>query len=205
MFMMNFRVRTSTRATHCLNYVPRCLTTSSCLAMQSVVPDISTLGNSEAALKTERLLGEQQPSSRVLLGADSQVALGTLIKGRATSRALNQELTRSIPCMLGFDVYLECLYFHTKLNRGDDPTRGREIRPPSRTWPSWMEQLLDGDYDSFDRWLAFHGLDDNSVAGLPPFSELLGKQQDRADGSSCIETTEAEIEETKPSPPGPFT
>ena len=75
------------------------------------------IGELRAALRVERLLGEQTPSSRLLLGADSQVALGTLIKGRATSKALNQELVRSIPWMLGLDVYLECLYFHTKLNR----------------------------------------------------------------------------------------
>ena len=77
------------------------------------------IGELRSALRVEKLLGERTPSSRLLLGADSQVALGTLIKGRATSRALNQELCRSLPWMLGFDVYLECLYFHTKINRGD--------------------------------------------------------------------------------------
>ena len=132
------------------------------------------IGELRAALRVERLLGEQTPSSRLLLGADSQVALGTLIKGRATSKALNQELVRSIPWMLGLDVYLECLYFHTKLNRGDDPTRGKDIRPPTRCWPEWIAEIEAGDFGGFDRWLAEHGLDDISVADLPPFSELLG-------------------------------
>ena len=130
------------------------------------------IGELRAALKTERLLGERCPSSRVLLGADSQVALGTLVKGRATSRALNQELLRSIPWMLSFDVYLKCLYFHTKLNRGDDPTRGQEIRGPSKMWPSWMADIEKNDYGSFDLWLQEHGLDDLAMSGLPAFDEL---------------------------------
>ena len=139
------------------------------------------IGELRAALRTERLLGERKPSSRVLLGADSQVALGSLIKGRASSRALNQELMRSLPWMLGLDVYLECLYFHTKLNRGDDPTRGRTIRPASREWPRWMDDLKELDYESFDLWLHEHGLDDAAVSGLPPFDELLGHRVAESD------------------------
>jgi len=49
----------------------------------------------------ERLLGEQAPSSRLLLGADSQVALGTLIKGRATSRAPVHTLDAGTGCLSG--------------------------------------------------------------------------------------------------------
>lgn len=136
------------------------------------------IGELRSAFRVEKLLGERTPSSRLLLGADSQVALGTLIKGRATSRALNQELCRSLPWMLGFDVYLECLYFHTKINRGDDPTRGRDIRAATRSWPDWIHELETGDFKGFDRWLREHGLDDTSIAGLPPFSELLGGKRD---------------------------
>ena len=163
------------------------------------------IGEVRAALKVEKLLGERSPSSRVLLGADSQVALGTLIKGRATSRALNQELQRSLPWMLGFDVYLDCLYFHTKLNRGDDPTRGRDIRAPSREWPGWLQEMQGGQFDTFDLWLKEHGLDDLSLSGLPPFSELehgtdlpAVTRRSRSQGSDCKET-ESKTSEVKAS------
>ena len=119
------------------------------------------IGELGAALKVERILGERYPCSRVLLGADSQVALGTLIKGRATSRALNQELLRSLPWMLSFDVYLECIYFH-----------GHPIRGPSRVWPHWFQELEAGEPGNFDLWLQTHGLDDATLSGLPPFGEL---------------------------------
>ena len=132
------------------------------------------IGELRAAVRVERLLGEQAPSSRLLLGADSQVALGTLIKGRATSRALNQELIRSIPWMLGLDVYLECLYFHTKLNRGDDPTRGRDIRPPTRCWPEWIAEIEAGN----SRVL---------IGGLPNTVLMTLQSQDCHRFLSCLE------------------
>ena len=142
------------------------------------------VGELRAALKAERLVGERTPSSRVLLGADSQVALGTLIKGRSTSSSLNAELCKSLPWMLAFDSYLECLYFQTKANRGDDPTRGNSIRPPSREWPAWISDIREGSFEAFDKWLEAHGIDDETLSGLPPFSELCQEV-----GSSKISTS----------------
>ena len=52
---------------------------------------------------------------------DSQVALGTLIKGRSSSRALNKEL--SLGNMIAYDLYAEGVYFETSRNRADAPTR----------------------------------------------------------------------------------
>eukprot|EP00438_Fugacium_kawagutii_P006915 Skav203581 [mRNA] locus=scaffold935:89412:94199:+ [translate_table: standard] len=133
------------------------------------------IGELRAALKTERLLGGLQPSSRVLLGADSQVALGALIKGRSSSSAMNSELVKSIPHMLALDTYLELMYFHTSLNRADQPTRGKEIEGPTKELPDWWYAMLEGNFEPFDRWRHALGLDDHSLSGLPDFQELCGE------------------------------
>lgn len=72
-----------------------------------------------AGLKTEKILGHRRPSSRVLLGMDSQVARGSLVKGRSSSAALNAELARSIPLMLLQDTYFEGMYFNTAVPQGE--------------------------------------------------------------------------------------
>ena len=68
--------------------------------------------------------------------------------------------------------------FIQKSTGGIDPTRGRDIRAATRSWPDWIHELETGDFKGFDRWLREHGLDDTSIAGLPPFSELLGGKRD---------------------------
>ena len=133
------------------------------------------VGELRAALKTEKILGGRRPSSRLLLGLDSQVALGTLIKGRSASPAMNSELARSIPLMLANDVYSELLYFNTHLNRADQPTRGKEIEEPKSELPGWWKSMVeDEDFQEFDMWLFERGLDPESLSGLPSLAELAG-------------------------------
>ena len=55
------------------------------------------IGELRAALKAEAKVGRLHPSTRYLQLLESQVALGALVKGRASSRALNFELVRSLP------------------------------------------------------------------------------------------------------------
>ena len=66
----------------------------------------------------EKRLCKQHCSFRVPVGLDSQVALGALVKGRSSSRALNAELCRS-------------LGFPSALNRDDGPTRFDRPAPVS--------------------------------------------------------------------------
>ena len=91
------------------------------------------IGELRAPLKVESKLGQSERSTRILLGCNSQVALGALIKGRSSSPSLNRELCQSVPLMLAFDSYLERMYFETSVNRADDPTRGREVRGAQRS------------------------------------------------------------------------
>ena len=139
------------------------------------------VGELRAFLKAERMEARRAPSHRGIFGLDSQVALGTVLKGRSSSKALNRELVRSLPHMLAFDWYSEGIYFETSTNRADDPTRGTEIRGPSRDLPSWWNELASEEYETFDRWMLEHGLDPYELSGLPPIEELMTKAATHAE------------------------
>lgn len=132
------------------------------------------VGELRGCLKAERMHGYSSPGSRELYGVDSQVALGTLIKGRASSPALNAELVRSLPEMIANDMYFEGLYFESALNPGDDPTRGEDIRKANKEPPDWWDAASRGDFAPFDIWLEQHGLSPDKVAEIPPLGEVSG-------------------------------
>ena len=134
------------------------------------------IGEVRAMLKAEKHHAFRNPSSRELYGMDSQVGLGALSKGRSASPSLNAELARSIPTMLGFDVYSELLYYETSINPADGPTRGRPVPSVSRDLPSWWRSFCNGDFTEFDFWRGQHRLSDLELAGLPSFSEIDGSQ-----------------------------
>ena len=57
---------------------------------------------------------------RVCYGLDSQVALGTLVKGRAASKRLNSLLRGSSPNLLGSDLYGAYGFFPSALKEQMD-------------------------------------------------------------------------------------
>jgi hypothetical protein len=59
----------------------------------------------EAILDVERKLADRSSSLRYLLGADSQVALAALTKGRSSSDRINDLLEGSLAVFLGHDLY----------------------------------------------------------------------------------------------------
>ena len=124
-------------------------------------------------LRAEAQLGRAHPGHRLLFGLDSQVCLGAISKGRSSSKSLNKELSQALAGVLFFDVYSEAMYFDTKKNRADAPTRGRSIPKPDLPLPVWWNSLAAGKYEEFDKWMKQHGLDGDSVGGLPDFHELL--------------------------------
>ena len=133
------------------------------------------VGELRGFLKTEKINGSRRPSRRHVYGLDSQVCLGCITKGRASSVALNRELEQSIPLMLAYDSYSEFGYFRSSGNPADDPTRGVPIREPSRSLPFWWSSLAEGNADLFDSWMKSVGLDPDDLSGLPDFGELLGE------------------------------
>ena len=131
------------------------------------------VGELRAMLRSEHLHALGEPESREVYALDSQVALGCLLKGRSSSSALNEELVGSLPVMLLQDKYSEGIYFETSVNPGDDPTRGKEVRKPTKSLPWWWEELKNGCYAGFDDWMRKHDIHPDETCGLPEFAELL--------------------------------
>ena len=63
------------------------------------------IGELRSFLKSEKLAKIKGKATRVVIGGDSQVALGCLLKGRSASRQLNRELQASLPHVLGGGLY----------------------------------------------------------------------------------------------------
>ena len=59
------------------------------------------IGELRSFLKSEKLAKIKGKATRVVIGGDSQVALGCLLKGRSASSHLNRELQASLPHVLG--------------------------------------------------------------------------------------------------------
>lgn len=126
----------------------------------------------QAFVLEEKRVANSTPSLRYLSGADSQVALGAVVKGRAASPKLNRVLQTTMPYAIGGDVYTLPMYYNTASNRADDPTRGSSPSPPDLEEPAWLQQLAHGDCSSFDRWLKKVGAP-TPTAPLP-FEDISG-------------------------------
>ena len=106
-----------------------------------------------AHLLEEKRIANSRMSVRVPYGIDSQVSLGALVKGRASSCALNAEMRRTLPYVIGADLYALYMYFASSSNRADGPTREREPDAPDMELPSWWVSLASGDSEEFDEWI----------------------------------------------------
>lgn len=106
-----------------------------------------------AHLREESRLATVSTSMRYLYGLDSQVALGSLIKGRSASKPLNNMLQRSLGPCIGSDLYSGLGFFPSSLNRADAPTRGATPPGPDIPLPEWWESAASGDFTLFDEWL----------------------------------------------------
>ncbi|CAE7208910.1 unnamed protein product [Symbiodinium sp. CCMP2592] len=105
-------------------------------------------------LELERRTARVMSSARLLVGLDSQVALGAALKGRSASAGLNSLLKRSLATMVGGDLYLGLAFLASGDNPSDDGTRDRAVRAPSEPLPSWFGRLARGDPGPLQEWLA---------------------------------------------------
>ena len=117
--------------------------------------DLINLSELKSIAAAERRCANQNPKTRPLIGGDSQVAVAAAMKGRFSSRILNDQLK----CML-FDVItgrLSSKFFWvgSKLNPADDPTRGVAVRAASEKQPAWFLNLRHNpsDFSALDRLL----------------------------------------------------
>lgn len=111
------------------------------------------VGEMHAHLHEESRVASNHSSVRVPYALDSQVCLGALTKGRAASPVLNALLRRSLSIMFGADLYSGYLFFPSKLNRADGPTRDSAPSPPDLAPPDWWMSLENGDCEQFDAWM----------------------------------------------------
>ena len=106
-----------------------------------------------AHLLEERRLSQCFSHSRFLYGIDSQVSLGALVKGRAASKALNRELIKALPHVVSSDLYSSYMYYPSKVNRADGPTRDALPADPDVPLPDWWNEAASGNFAGFDAWL----------------------------------------------------
>lgn len=63
------------------------------------------LSELNAAMESLERRSRRYPNKRLLLGSDSQVVLGTLVRGRSSSKILNQRMRRGLPQLLAGNSY----------------------------------------------------------------------------------------------------
>ena len=81
---------------------------------------------------------------------DSRVTIGAASKGRSSSYAISRVLKQSIPYVIGSNLYPGALHVYSSKNRGDGPSRDKEVAAPTKAAPRWYEDLCKGDYRTFD-------------------------------------------------------
>ena len=110
----------------------------------------------------------QSPRRRIPFALDSQVCLGSLIKGRSASVCLNAVLKRSLPYPIAGGIFGHYLYYPSSFNGADGPTRSADPKPPDMHLPEWFWRTGDDFCTGLDDWL-------NSIGSLQndlPFGEL---------------------------------
>ena len=127
--------------------------------------DHGNIGEVRAYLREESRIAAGHVSARVAYALDSQVALGTVVKGRASSKALDAELMKSVPVVMGSDMYSAFGYWPSKLNRVDGPTRHAPRAEHDEPSPWWWDEFCSGDLVRFDEWL--HQLEHDVSASQP--------------------------------------
>eukprot|EP00438_Fugacium_kawagutii_P032532 Skav202150 [mRNA] locus=scaffold970:142130:165817:- [translate_table: standard] len=121
----------------------------------------------EVVLMLEKDLAKRGGDLRYCLGADSQVTLACLVKGRSSSPRLNAMLRQSWPTFLGAGLVGNYGFVPSLANPGDDPTRDRAVRSPSEEFPAWLTAAFEGKFELMDDWLERLGYDPLAVADLP--------------------------------------
>ena len=127
----------------------------------------------DAALDSEKAIGRAEHGSYYVHLQDSQVSLACFIKGRSSSKAVNNLLKSSIAEHVGNNTRGFYGYCRSALNPADDPTRKVPVRDPSTTLPSWWNEVANGEYELFDSFLRRHSVHPNQISELPDEAELL--------------------------------
>lgn len=122
----------------------------------------------QGILEVEKKLSKTRGDLRYALGADSQVALATVVKGRSSSPHLNSLLQESLATLLGSGLYGNYGFIPSLVNAADDPTRSKEIRAPAEEVLSWLSSAaIEGNFKEFDLWLVQQGYSPVQLSQIP--------------------------------------
>ena len=97
-----------------------------------------------------KILAKRHEGTRSVCLGDSQVQLGSPTRGRSSSPSLSVIQQSSLGYLLGGGLYPCGIYTESKHHPADDPTRGVQLRQPTRLHPRWLAELLAGSSARFD-------------------------------------------------------
>ena len=109
-----------------------------------------------------KVLSKAHPGSKILIALDSRTTMGANARGRSSSPALIRIQQGALGYIIGGGLYPGTIHFPSADFRADDPSRGKRIRPPSRTYPLWLTELEAGrdrafeiavEADMYEDWL----------------------------------------------------
>lgn len=124
------------------------------------------LSELDAMLQSEYRRAMLHPNSRLYTGSDSQVVLGAMIRGRSSSKAMNNRLRKSLPILLSQNCSHWMHYVNTRDNPADDSTRDKDVRLAAPE-PEWLANAAIGDFLAMDAYLEQHGAGLDTIARLP--------------------------------------
>ena len=134
--------------------------------------DHINLKEMDSYLAVEAALGFRDwESSRSLALLDSQVCLGSLLKGRSASFSINRRLRSALGGLLFFNLHPSCAYVASADNPADDPTRLAPLRLPAIPEPTWLRLAECGDFSALDSFLKECNLHPLQVQGFDSLAE----------------------------------
>ncbi|CAE7243715.1 unnamed protein product [Symbiodinium sp. CCMP2456] len=134
--------------------------------------DHINLKEMDSYLAVEAALGFRDwESSRSLALLDSQVCLGSLLKGRSASFSINRRLRSALGGLLFFNLHPSCAYVASADNPSDDPTRLVPLRLPAIPEPAWLRLAELGDFSALDSFLKDCNLHPLQVQGFDVLAE----------------------------------
>ena len=130
-------------------------------------------------------LSKSSPNTRCVGLLDSRVTIGAAAKGRSSSFAISRVLQGSLAYILGGNLYPGCIHCRSQDNRADEPSRGSDVREPTKEVPLWLTDLQLGKYDRFDKVVAANRVPKLAARWLRLLL-LLGGDIEPNPGPSCV-------------------
>ena len=91
--------------------------------------------------------------TRVMALLDSRVTIGAAAKGRSSSFAISRSLQGCLGYVLGSGIYQSLLHCYSQDNVADNPGRGKPVGAPTRLQSRWLQELMQGQPERFEKFV----------------------------------------------------